>query len=97
MCKTLSHHGHAVLVGKIAYLYLIGSDWFWYQGSQSHVLKPDIFLLPSTIILSGPPINECYYQYMASKWPAWIQVALNLMEGDVCTWVLPHLEVIQGG
>jgi hypothetical protein len=27
----------------------------------------------------------------------WIQAALNLMEGDACTWALPYLEEIQAG
>jgi hypothetical protein len=47
----------------------------------------------------GEPMNS--YDDMMGLWHPnhrhWIQTALNLMEGDACTWALPYLEDISHG
>jgi hypothetical protein len=47
----------------------------------------------------GEPLNR--WDQAINVWhispTMWIQSVMNLMEGDACTWALPHLESLQAG
>ena len=47
----------------------------------------------------GPPLNnmDVTTRVWIQNESVWIQMVLNLMEEEAHTWVLPHLETIQGG